>query len=66
MVYRIYTSGLVYVGYIYTYTAHLHIAVVQVRELEGEIQELLAKIRHLERTNSSLQNKVSFLEPSQA
>ena len=63
MVYRIYTSGLVYVGYIYTYTAHPHIAVVQARELEGEIQELLAKIRNLERTNSSLQNKVSFLEP---
>ena len=31
---------------------------IHVRELEGEVQELVSKIRDLERTNSSLHNKV--------
>ena len=51
------------------YNLHVHVqvhvfiftmqpVVVQVRELEGEIQELLCKIRDLERANSTLHNKV--------
>ena len=35
--------------------------VVQVKELEGEIHELTAKIRDVERTNTSLHNKVSLM-----
>ena len=32
--------------------------VAHVRDLEEEVQELMAKIRELERTNSALHNKV--------
>ena len=44
--------------YMYMYVYMYVDPVGQVRELEGDVQDLVCKVRDLEKTNLSLRNKV--------